>query len=142
MDLNTQTTKTISLVSNGINHSNIHYQLSSDELHHITLEKGMGVESSLGAIAVNTGEFTGRSPMDRFIVKDEITDDKVWWGDINIPFDSDKFDKLHDKVIAYLNEKELFVRDAYACAEDAYRLNIRVINEIILPSLIFLKKLL
>ena len=129
MAINAQFTKTISLKKNGINHSNIHYQLSSEELHDITIEKDMGVVSSLGAIAVNTGEFTGRSPMDRFIVKDEITEEKVWWGDINIPFDSDKFDTLHTKVIAYLNEKELFVRDAYACAEDDYRLNIRVINE-------------
>ncbi len=129
MAINAQSTKTISLHENGITHKNIHYQLSSDELHAITIAKGMGVESSLGAIAVNTGEFTGRSPMDRFIVKDEITEDKVWWGNINIPFDSDKFDALHKKVIAYLNKKELFVRDAYACAEDAYRLNIRVINE-------------
>lgn len=129
MAINAQSTKTISLKENGITHENIHYQLSSDGLHEITIAKGMGVESSLGAIAVNTGEFTGRSPMDRFIVKDEITEDKVWWGNINIPFDSDKFDALHKKVIAYLNEKELFVRDAYACAEDAYRLNIRVINE-------------
>jgi phosphoenolpyruvate carboxykinase (ATP) len=129
MAINAQSTKSISLKENGITHENIHYQLSSDQLHEITIAKGMGVESSLGAIAINTGEFTGRSPMDRFIVKDEITEDKVWWGNINIPFDSDKFDALHKKVIAYLNKKELFVRDAYACAEDAYRLNIRVINE-------------
>ena len=129
MAINAQSTKSISLKENGITHENVHYQLSSDELHAITIAKGMGVESSLGAIAINTGEFTGRSPMDRFIVKDEITEDKVWWGNINIPFDSDKFDALHKKVIAYLNKKELFVRDAYACAEDAYRLNIRVINE-------------
>ena len=129
MAINAQFTKTISLKKNGINHSNIHYQLSSEELHDITIEKDMGVVSSLGAIAVNTGEFTGRSPMDRFIVKDQVTEEKVWWGDINIPFDSDKFDSLYTKVISYLNEKELFVRDAYACAEDDYRLNIRVINE-------------
>lgn len=129
MATNAQTTKSISLYENGITHENIHYQLSSDKLHEITIAKGMGVESTLGAIAVNTGEFTGRSPMDRFIVKDEITEDKIWWGNINIPFDSDRFDALHKKVIAYLNEKELFVRDAYACAEDDYRLNIRVINE-------------
>ncbi len=129
MATNAQTTKTISLNENGITHSNIHYQLSSDQLHDLTISKGMGVPSSLGALAVNTGEFTGRSPMDRFIVKDKITEDKVWWGNINIAFDSDKFDALHDKVITYLNDKELFVRDAYACAEDDYRLNIRVINE-------------
>ena len=122
-------TKSISLKSYGINHDNVNYQLSPDELHDITIELGMGKEASSGALAVNTGEFTGRSPMDRFIVKDDITSDKVWWGDINIPFDSEKFDKLYDKVIAYLNEKKLFVRDSYACADPDYKLNIRVINE-------------
>ena len=122
-------TKTISLNVYGINHDNIHYQLSPEELQDITIDKGMGREASSGALAVNTGEFTGRSPKDRFIVKDDITKDKIWWGDINIPFDSEKFDALYDKVIAYLNTKELFVRDSYACADADYRLNIRVINE-------------
>ncbi|MEC3964850.1 phosphoenolpyruvate carboxykinase (ATP) [Flagellimonas halotolerans] len=122
-------TKTISLKSYGIDHDNINYQLSPEELHQITIEKGMGREASSGALAVNTGEFTGRSPMDRFIVKDEITSEKVWWGKINIPFESDKFDALYDKVIAYLNDKELYVRDSYACADPDYKLNIRVINE-------------
>ncbi len=122
-------TKSISLNSLGIKNSTIHYQLSSNELHHKTLEKKQGKESSLGAIAINTGEFTGRSPMDRFIVKDDITKDEVWWGDINIPFESDKFDKLYDKVVSYLSEKEIFVRDSYACADPNYKLNIRVVNE-------------
>ena len=83
----------------------------------------------MGAIAINTGEFTGRSPMDRFIVKDAITKDEMWWGDINIPFGSDNFDKLYDKVVSYLSEKEIFVRDSYACADPNYKLNIRVVNE-------------
>ncbi|NDV15170.1 phosphoenolpyruvate carboxykinase (ATP) [Muricauda sp. TY007] len=122
-------TKTISLKPYGINHDNVNYQLSPEELHQITIEKGMGREASSGALAVNTGEFTGRSPLDRFIVKDEITSEKVWWGKINIPFESDKFDALYDKVIAYLNDKELYVRDSYACADPDYKLNIRVINE-------------
>ncbi|WP_375325623.1 phosphoenolpyruvate carboxykinase (ATP) [Flagellimonas sp. GZD32] len=124
-----QITKTISLTSYGIDHNNVHYQLSPDELQDLTIEMGMGKEADSGALAVNTGEFTGRSPKDRFIVKDSITEDKIWWGDINIPFDSDKFDALQNKVIDYLNEKELFVRDAYACADSDYQLNIRVINE-------------
>ena len=125
----TSATKTISLTNYGIDHTNIHYQLSSDHLHAITLEKDMGKASSLGALAINTGEFTGRSPMDRFIVKDDITAEKIWWGDINIPFAPEAFDSLYDKVMAYLNERELFVRDAYACADPAYKMNIRVINE-------------
>ncbi len=129
MATRSQSTKTISLANIGIADAKIHYQLSSGELHAVTIEKGMGVASSLGALAIHTGEFTGRSPMDRFIVKDAITQDKVWWGDINIPFENEKFDALYDKVIAYLNDKELFVRDAYACAEEDYKLNIRVVNE-------------
>jgi len=119
----------ISLSAYGINNENFKYQLSSSELHAITLEKGMGKEASSGALAVNTGEFTGRSPMDRFIVKDKITEDKVWWGNINIPFEPSKFDALYDKVIDYLNDKELYVRDCCACADVNYRMDIRVINE-------------
>ncbi|WP_289038474.1 phosphoenolpyruvate carboxykinase (ATP) [uncultured Zobellia sp.] len=121
--------KSISLKSYGITHDNLHYQLSPSELEAITLERKMGKKASSGALAVNTGEFTGRSPKDRFIVKDAITEEKVWWGDINIPFEPSKFDVLYDKVIAYLNEKELFVRDCYACADHNYRMDIRVINE-------------
>ncbi len=121
--------ETVSLEAYGINHANIKYQLLPAELQAITLEKKMGKEASSGALAVNTGEFTGRSPKDRFIVKDEVTEEKIWWGDINIPFESKKFDALYDKVIAYLNEKELYVRDCYACADHNYRMDIRVINE-------------
>ncbi|MCG7501942.1 phosphoenolpyruvate carboxykinase (ATP) [Tenacibaculum sp. Mcav3-52] len=122
-------TKTISLDNLGIKDATVRYQLTSDELHDITIEKEQGVETSFGALAVKTGEFTGRSPMDRFIVKDDITKDQVWWGDINIPFDSEKFDKLYDKVTNYLSNKEVFVRDSYACADEDYKLNIRVVNE-------------
>ncbi|NNE31604.1 MAG: phosphoenolpyruvate carboxykinase (ATP) [Winogradskyella sp.] len=125
----TQSTKSISLDQYGIKNAKIKYQLSSDELHEETIAKGQGVEASSGAIAVNTGEFTGRSPQDRFIVKDAITEDKVWWGNINIPFESDKFQKLYDKVTDYLSDKEVYVRDCFACADENYKLNIRVINE-------------
>ncbi|MAU71471.1 MAG: phosphoenolpyruvate carboxykinase (ATP) [Pseudozobellia sp.] len=119
----------ISLKAYGIEHDNFHYQLPPKELHRISLEKGMGEVTSSGALAIKTGEFTGRSPQDRFIVKDEVTKDKVWWGDINIPFEANKFDALYKKVIAYLNSKELYVRDCYACADHNYRMDIRVINE-------------
>jgi phosphoenolpyruvate carboxykinase (ATP) len=129
IDMIDTNTKSISLNSLGIKNATVRYQLTSNELHQETLQKEQGVESSLGAIAVNTGEFTGRSPMDRFIVKDSITEDKVWWSKINLPFEEDKFDKLYDKVVDYLSEKEIFVRDSYACADENYKLNIRVVNE-------------
>ena len=53
----------------------------------------------------------------------------MWWGDINLPFDADKFDALYEKVTDYLSGKELYVRDAYVCADDSYRMNIRIITE-------------
>jgi len=124
-----QENKTITLEQYGIKNAKVNYQLSADQLHDITISKGLGVEASSGAIAVNTGEFTGRSPKDRFIVKDDITKDRVWWGDINIAFEPEKFDALYTKVVDYLSGKELFVRDSYACADQDYKLNIRVINE-------------
>ncbi|MGB5645873.1 phosphoenolpyruvate carboxykinase (ATP) [Muriicola sp.] len=122
-------TKSISLKAYGIHSEQVHYQLTPEDLHELTLEKGMGKEASSGALAVNTGEFTGRSPQDRFIVKDDITKDRVWWGPVNKPFDPDQFDALYDKVAEYLSEREVFVRDCYACADKKYQLGIRVITE-------------
>jgi len=129
MASNTSVTKTIALNSYGIHNATAHYQLEPQELHDITVNNDMGKTASSGAIAVNTGKFTGRSPLDRFIVKDAKTEDLVWWGPINIPFEADAFAKLKTKVTDYLSGKELYVRDSYACADDNYRLNIRVINE-------------
>ncbi|OUR94671.1 phosphoenolpyruvate carboxykinase (ATP) [Flavobacteriales bacterium 34_180_T64] len=125
----TQASKSISLEPYGIKNAKVQYQLSSEQLQDLTIEKGQGVETNSGVLAVNTGEFTGRSPKDRFIVKDDITKDRVWWGNINIPFDSEKFNKLYTKITGYLSDKEVFVRDSYACADPNYKLNIRVINE-------------
>ncbi|WP_248724885.1 phosphoenolpyruvate carboxykinase (ATP) [Seonamhaeicola sp. ML3] len=121
--------KELTLEHYGIKNAQINYQLSPEELHDYCINNGFGKEASSGALAINTGEFTGRSPKDRFIVKDDITKDRVWWGDINIPFDSENFDLLYNKVVDYLSNKELFVRDCYACADPNYRLNLRVVNE-------------
>ncbi|TVZ52823.1 phosphoenolpyruvate carboxykinase (ATP) [Dokdonia sp. Hel_I_53] len=121
--------KKISLDYTNITNAKVHYQLSPEKLHELSVENDMGKTASSGALAVNTGKFTGRSPLDRFIVKDDKTEDKVWWGDINIPFSSENFAKLRDKVTDYLSGKELYVRDSYACADKEYKLNIRVINE-------------
>src|SRR5690606_9047072 len=110
---NNQTKKSISLTSYGIENAKVEYQLSPEELHKITVEENLGKEASSGALAVDTGEFTGRSPKDRFIVKDEVTKDKVWWGNINIPFAPEDFDALYDKVTDYLSGKKIYVRDSY-----------------------------
>jgi phosphoenolpyruvate carboxykinase (ATP) len=118
-----------SLAYLGINNAKAYWNLSPAELAGLSVEKGQCQMTSTGAISVNTGEFTGRSPKDRFIVEDEITKDAVWWGNVNLKFDAAKFDALLEKVTAYLTDKEIYVRDAYACADAKYRMNLRVVTE-------------
>ncbi|MBU1373498.1 MAG: phosphoenolpyruvate carboxykinase (ATP) [Bacteroidetes bacterium] len=108
----------------------INHQLSVSELVEKAIQRGEGKLANSGALAVDTGTFTGRSPKDRFIVDDDITHEKVYWGDINIAFSGQKFDQLERKVISYLNSKnEIFVREGMACADEKYRINIKVITE-------------
>lgn len=113
----------------GIQASVIHSNLHPDILEQHSLDKGMAERTAHGAITVNTGKFTGRSPEDRFIVKDDLTKDAVWWGPINKPFEAEKFSALKDRLCEYLSGKEVYVRDAYAGAHKDYRLSLRVINE-------------
>ena len=111
------------------NISKAHWNLSTKKLSEISIANSMGEISSTGALSINTGKFTGRSPKDRFIVKDDITEKVVGWGGINIPFNSNNFDQLYKKSIDYLQNKEIYVRDVYACSLKPFQLNIRVINE-------------
>lgn len=120
---------TADLTSVGLKVGIAHWNLSPEVLTEQTVALGQGELSDTGALSVSTGKFTGRSPKDKFTVKDAITEHSVDWGDVNIPFDSAAFDKLYDKMCAYLEGKEVWVRDAYACADPKFRLNIRVVNE-------------
>ncbi len=106
-----------------------YWNLDPAQLVEDCINKGEGVLANNGALAVDTGEFTGRSPKDRFIVEDDITRDAVWWGNVNIKFDSKKFDNLYNRVTSYLSGKEIYVRDAIVCSSDKYKLNLRVITE-------------
>src|SRR3990172_6656401 len=98
------------LKSIGINNSNACWNLSAAELTEETLRLKQGVLTDVKALAVDTGEFTGRSPKDKFIVFDDITKNTIWWGDVNFKFDSAKFDILYNRVVAYLAGKEVYVR--------------------------------
>lgn len=113
----------------GLNVAIAHWNLSPEELVQKTIELGQGTLNDTGALCVSTGKFTGRSPKDKFTVKDAITEKSVDWGDVNIPISPEVFDNLYNKVCAYLQGEEVWVRDAYACADPKYRLNIRVVNE-------------
>ena len=95
-----------------------------------TIKRGEGRLSSSGALVVKTGKFTGRSPKDRFIVEDSLTKDTVDWGPINIPIAPESFGGLFQKMRAYMDGlDEYYTRDAYACANPNYKLNVRVHTE-------------
>lgn len=111
------------------NYTTAYWNLSPAELTQHTLDKGMGRLTDTGALAVNTGKFTGRSPKDKFTVKDAMTEHTVDWGDVNIPISTEHFDRILKDLTAYYAGKEIYVRDAYACADPKHRLNIRVVNE-------------
>ena len=118
------------IVEKIINNSSVaHINMSTDQLIAKALEKGEGKLTENGALAADTGEFTGRSPKDKFTVCDAKTENTVWWGDVNFKFEPSNFDALLSKVMEHYKGKELFVRDAYACANPKYKLNIKVVNE-------------
>lgn len=108
----------------------IHYQQTSDELVQATLHLEQGELNDTGALVIMTGEFTGRSPADKFIVKDSLTENTVHWNNFNIAIEEKYFTQLKKKLLHYLSSKEeIWVRDCFACAHPEYRMNIRVINE-------------
>ncbi len=107
----------------------VHYQLDPETLTTQTLTRKEGVLNDTGALLINTGKFTGRSPKDKFTVIDDMTRDTVFWNDFNIPIEEQYFLGLKGKMLAYLAEKEIWVRDCFACADDSFRLRLRVINE-------------
>src|SRR5829696_5645185 len=115
----------------GLRHTeSIHYQSTPEELVQDTLRRGEGRLSDSGALVIETGAFTGRSPQDKFTVRDEITEATVDWNNVNIPIEESYFHIIRKKMLAYLNEKsEIWVRECYACADPRYRINLRVICE-------------
>ena len=107
-----------------------YWNLDPAELTEDTILNGQGFLTDTGALAIDTGEFTGRSPKDKLIVKDDTTKDTIWWdGDFNNSFSPDKVEPLMNRMKAYLMDKEVYVRDCIACADAEHQLNIRVVTE-------------
>ena len=108
----------------------IRYQLPPNQLIRHCLRRKEGVLNDTGALVIHTGTFTGSSPKDRFIVKDEITASAVNWNDFNQSIDEISFNRIFDTITTWLNRlPEVFVRDGAVCADNRYRLNIRVVTE-------------
>lgn len=119
------------LVKLGLKNSeNVHYQSGPEELVQDSLRVGDGKLTDTGALSIRTGEFTGRAPRDKFIVKDDLTENTVDWNSFNIPIDEKYFHIIYRKIISHMDQKpEIWVRDCYACADPRYRIRIRVITK-------------
>jgi len=106
----------------------VHWNLSPVQLYERALERGEGRLAHMGAFATVTSPHTGRSPGDKFIVKESLTGDSVDWGPANASLSEEHFYALREEVIAFLDGQELFVRDARAGADPDHALNVRVVN--------------
>lgn len=110
------------------NVNDVFWNLPTASLYEHVVRRREGLLCHEGPLSVTTGHHTGRSPNDKFIVREQSSEDKVWWGKVNRPFDPAKFDALYHRLLAYLQMKDLYVQDCFAGADPAYRVPIRIIT--------------
>jgi phosphoenolpyruvate carboxykinase (ATP) len=117
------------LENHGIQNVNsVYWNLSTPLLYEEAIRRHEGRLAHLGPLVVRTGQHTGRSPNDKFIVREPVSLDKVWWGQVNRPMEPEQLAALHRRLLAYLQGKDLFVQDCFVGADPQYRLPIRVIT--------------
>jgi len=107
----------------------VHWNLSPAALYEQALGRGEASLAADGPLVARTGQHTGRSPNDKFVVKEPSSDGHVHWGSVNRPIDEEKFAALHRDMMAYLQDKELFALDAWAGTDPVYKLPIRIVNQ-------------
>ena len=106
-----------------------HWNLSIPALYEHSLRRGESELAAGGGLVVTTGEYTGRSPKDKYIVDEPENSGNIWWGPVNNKISPDNFNTMHNRMLAYLQHKEVFVQDCYAGADPDYRIKVRVITE-------------
>jgi phosphoenolpyruvate carboxykinase (ATP) len=119
-----------SLEAHGItNVARVYWNLSVPALYEEAVRRREASISIDGPLVCRTGQHTGRSPNDKFIVREPTSDDQVWWSKVNRPIEAEHFDAVHQQMLNYCEGKELFVQDCYAGADPRYRLPVRIITE-------------
>ena len=111
------------------NINNIFYNLSTPALYEQAIRRREAMISHLGPIITRTGQHTGRSPNDKFIVKEPSSEKNIWWGKVNVEMDEVSFDRIYAKMMAYIQNKDLYIQDCYAGADPEYKLPVRIITE-------------
>ena len=117
-----------------------YYNLNENELVEAAVERSEGTEGLGGSLLVTTGEFTGRSPNDKYIVVSKSNESEIWW-DNNSRMNVGSFVQLQTDMLNFVSNKELFIQDLYGGAEQEHRINVRLISELAWHSL-FLRHLL
>jgi phosphoenolpyruvate carboxykinase (ATP) len=107
----------------------VYWNLTTSALYEEAIRRYEAALSHLGPLVVRTGQYTGRLPQDKFLVREPSSENKICWGKVNRPLEADKFDGLKHRLCAYLQGKDIFVEDCYAGADKHYRLPIRIVSE-------------
>src|SRR4030065_344840 len=107
----------------------VFYNYGTPALYEQVVRRREGLLAHQGPIVVRTGYHTGRSPNDKFIVKEPTSDKNIWWGKVNKSMTGEDFNRLFAKMMAYIQGKDLYVEDCFVCADERYRVPIRVIAE-------------
>jgi phosphoenolpyruvate carboxykinase (ATP) len=121
----------VDLDAHGLDSSGpVHWNPSTPQLYAYALRREEGVLADGGSLVVDTGRHTGRAARDKFLVREPGSESRIWWGDVNQPLEPRRYDALRDKVATYLSERELFVVDAFAGADPAHRMALRVVTPV------------
>ena len=107
----------------------VHWNLSPATLYEQALRRDEGLISEHGALVVATGQHTGRSANDKFVVREPGSEEDIWWGNVNVAYSQEHFDALHRRLCDYLAGKDAFVQDCFVGADPRHRLAIRIVNE-------------
>ena len=103
--------------------------LSTAELYEHAIRNGEGIVSAHGSLVVRTGKHTGRSPKDKFVVREPSSQDKVWWGEINQPISQEHYDRLRARLMRYVADRPVYSQDLYIGAHPEHRRSLRVYTE-------------
>ena len=107
----------------------VHWTLHTPQLYEQAIRRREGRVAHLGPLVVRTGQYTGRSPRDKFVVDMSDAHEHVAWGKVNQPMGEPQFEALYRRLMAYLQARELFVQDCFAGADPTYRMPVRIITE-------------
>jgi phosphoenolpyruvate carboxykinase (ATP) len=111
------------------NAGTVYWNLTTPMLYERIVRRHEGALAHLGPVIVRTGDHTGRSPRDKFIVEESSSKDDIWWGKVNRPMDEDCFDRVHRRMLAYIQNRDIFVFDGYAGADPKYQMPVRIITD-------------